>query len=124
MDFAIVIGWKAIMKAIFPKTIDGDLLRLVHMFNGYRMIPGAEPLKKNDVVSSSAEIKAVLNQPSGKLVEVIGTIYRENQPVMEVTSQFLYRGEYVDFENTFQKVTETPVQIHFDSAKDLAILKV
>lgn len=46
MDFAIVIGWKAIMKAIFPKTIDGDLLRLVHMFNGYRMIPGAEPLKK------------------------------------------------------------------------------
>lgn len=123
MDFAIVIGWKAIMKAIFPKTIDGDLLRLVHMFNGYRMIPGAEPLKKDDVVSSSAEIKAVLNQPSGKLVEVIGTIYRENQPVMEVTSQFLYRGEYVDFENTFQKVTETPVQVHFNSAKDLAILK-
>ncbi|RLV86920.1 Fatty acid synthase subunit beta [Meyerozyma sp. JA9] len=122
MDFAIVIGWKAIMKAIFPKTIDGDLLRLVHMSNGYKMIPGASPLQKDDVVSSSAEIRAVVNQPSGKMVEVVGTITREGKPVMEVTSQFLYRGEYVDFENTFQKTTETPMQVSYKSAKDVAIL--
>ncbi|ODV67313.1 beta subunit of fatty acid synthase [Hyphopichia burtonii NRRL Y-1933] len=123
MDFAIVIGWKAIMKAIFPKTVDGDLLKLVHMSNGYRMIPGAEPLKKGDVVSSSAEIKAVINQASGKLVEVIGTISRDDKPVMEVTSQFLYRGDYNDYENTFQKVTENPVQVHIKNSKDLAILR-
>lgn len=123
MDFAIVVGWKAIMKAIFPKTVDGDLLKLVHLSNGYRMIPGAEPLKKDDVVSSEALIKAVLNQPSGKMVEVVGTIYREGKAVMEVTSQFLYRGEYEDFENTFQKVTEDPFQVAFKSAKDLAILR-
>ena len=30
MDFAIVVGWKAIMKAIFAASIDGDLLKLVH----------------------------------------------------------------------------------------------
>ncbi|CAK9441726.1 uncharacterized protein LODBEIA_P55940 [Lodderomyces beijingensis] len=124
MDFAIVIGWKAIIKAIFPKTVDGDLLKLVHLSNGYKMIPGAAPLKKDDVVSTRAEIKAVINQPSGKLVEVVGTIYREKtKPVMQVSSQFLYRGEYQDFENTFQKVTETPVQIAFKSPKDLAVLK-
>lgn len=123
MDFAIVVGWKAIMKAIFPQTVDGDLLKLVHLSNGYRMIPGAEPLQKDDVVTSDAVIKAVLNQPSGKMVEVVGTIYRDSKAVMEVTSQFLYRGEYVDFENTFQKVTEDPVQISFKSAKDLAILR-
>lgn len=123
MDFAIVIGWKAIMKAIFPKTIDGDLLKLVHLSNGYRMIVGEEPLKKGDIVSSNAVIKSVLNQPSGKLVEVVGTIYRDEKPVMEVTSQFLYRGDYVDFQNTFQKVTETPVQVTLKTAKDLAILR-
>lgn len=123
MDFAIVVGWKAIMKAIFPETVDGDLLKLVHLSNGYRMIPGAEPLKMNDVITSDANIKAVLNQASGKMVEVIGTIYRDDKAVMEVTSQFLYRGEYRDFENSFQKVTEDPVQISFKSAKDLAILR-
>ena len=123
MDFAIVIGWRAIIKAIFPKTVDGDLLKLVHLSNGYKMIPGAAPLKKDDVVSTKAEIKAVLNQPSGKLVEVVGTIYREGKPVMQVSSQFLYRGEYIDYENTFQKVTETPVQVAFKSSKDLAVLR-
>lgn len=122
MDFAIVIGWKAIMKAIFPKTIDGDLLRLVHLSNGYKMIPGASPLQKDDVVSSSAEIRAVVNQPSGKMVEVVGTITREGKPVMEVTSQFLYRGEYVDYENTFKKTTETPMQVTYKTTKDVAIL--
>ena len=112
MDFAIVIGWKAIIKAIFPKSVDGDLLKLVHLSNGYKMITGAAPLKKGDVVSTKAEIKAVLNQPSGKLVEVVGTIYREGKPVMEVTSQFLYRGEYNDYCNTFQKLLKPQFKLH------------
>ncbi|ODV81559.1 S-acyl fatty acid synthase thioesterase [Suhomyces tanzawaensis NRRL Y-17324] len=123
MDFAIVVGWKAIIKAIFPKSIDGDLLKLVHLSNGYKMVPGASPLKQGEVITSKAEIKAVLNQASGKMVEVVGTLYREGEPVMEVTSQFLYRGEYSDYENTFQKVAETPAQISLNSSKDLAILK-
>ncbi|CCH45960.1 fatty acid synthase [Wickerhamomyces ciferrii] len=123
MDFAIVVGWKAIIKAIFPKKVDGDLLRLVHMSNGYKMIPGASPLAKDDVVSTTAEIKSVLNQDSGKLVEVVGTIHRDGKPVMEVLSSFLYRGDYSDFENTFSKVTEAPFQLHIKSAKDNAVLR-
>ncbi|RLV90824.1 Fatty acid synthase subunit beta [Spathaspora sp. JA1] len=123
MDFAIVIGWRAIIKAIFPSTVDGDLLKLVHLSNGYKMIPGAAPLKKDDVVSTKAQIKRVVNQASGKQVEVVGTIYRDGKPVMEVTSQFLYRGDYTDYENTFQKVTETPVQVTINNSKDLAVLK-
>jgi len=123
MDFAIVVGWKAITKPIFPRVIDGDLLRLVHLSNAFRMLPGAEPLKKGDVVHTTAEVNAVLNQDSGKMVEVCGTITREGVPVMEVTSQFLYRGDYKDFENTFQRKIETPIQVTLSSPKDIAILR-
>lgn len=123
MDFAIVVGWKAIIKAIFPKPIDGDLLRLVHLSNSFRMLPGAEPLMKGDVVGTTAQINAVLNRDSGKMVEVCGTITRDNKPVMEVTSQFLYRGTYSDFENTFQRKIETPMQLHLKTTKDVAALK-
>jgi fatty acid synthase subunit beta len=122
MDFAIVVGWKAITKPIFPRAIDGDLLKLVHLSNGFRMIPGAEPLKKGDVLDTTAQINAVINQESGKMVEVCGTITRDGKPVMEVTSQFLYRGAYTDYENTFQRKTETPIQLHLATAKDVAIL--
>ncbi|KAF2791503.1 beta subunit of fatty acid synthase [Melanomma pulvis-pyrius CBS 109.77] len=123
MDFAIVVGWKAISKPIFPRAIDGDLLKLVHLSNGFRMLPGAEPLKKGDVVDTTAQINAVINQESGKMVEVCGTITRNGEAVMEVTSQFLYRGAYTDFENTFQRKTETPMNIHLATTKDVAILR-
>lgn len=123
MDFAIVVGWKAITKPIFPRTIDGDLLKLVHLSNAFRMMPGAEPLKKGDELSTVARVNAVINQDSGKMVEVCGTIRRDGEDVMEVTSQFLYRGNYTDFENTFQSKTETPMQIHLATSKDVAVLR-
>ncbi|KAK4143317.1 acyl transferase domain-containing protein [Dichotomopilus funicola] len=123
MDFAIVVGWKAITKPIFPRTIDGDLLKLVHLSNQFRMMPGAEPLKKDDVVTTTAQVNAVINQESGKMVEVCGTITRDGQPVMEVTSQFLYRGVYTDFENTFQRKVETPMEVHLQTTKDVAVLR-
>ena len=123
MDFAIVVGWKAITKPIFPRAIDGDLLKLVHLSNGFRMVPGAEPLKKGDVLDTTAQINAVVNQDSGKMVEVCGTIKRDNKPVMTVTTQFLYRGTYTDYENTFQRKDETPMQIHLASSKDVAVLR-
>ncbi|KAF1352373.1 acyl transferase domain-containing protein [Delphinella strobiligena] len=123
MDFAIVVGWKAITKPIFPRSIDGDLLKLVHLSNGFRMIPGASPLKKGDVLDTTAEVNSVINQESGKMVEVCGTITRDGEPVMEVTSQFLYRGAYVDYENTFQRKNEQPMQVHLATSKDIAVLQ-
>jgi len=123
MDFAIVLGWKAITKPIFQRSVDGDLLKLVHLSNGFRMFPGAQPLKKGDVVETSAQVNAVINQASGKMVEVSGIVSRDGQEVMEVTSQFLYRGAYTDFENTFQRKQETPMQIHLATSKDVAVLR-
>ena len=123
MDFAIVVGWKAIIKPIFPRTIDGDLLKLVHLSNGFRMVPGAEPLKQGDVVDTTAQINAVINRDSGKMVEVSGTIKRNGSPVMVVTTQFLYRGAYSDFENTFERKDETPMQLYLGSYKDVAVLR-
>ncbi|EEH21369.2 hypothetical protein PABG_03585 [Paracoccidioides brasiliensis Pb03] len=123
MDFAIVVGWKAITKPIFPRVIDGDLLKLVHLSNGFRMIPGAEPLKVGDVLETTAQVNAVINQDSGKMVEVCGTIKRDGKPIMEVTSQFLYRGSYNDFETTFQRKEEVPMQLHLGSSKDVAVLQ-
>ena len=123
MDFAIVVGWKAITKPIFPRVIDGDLLKLVHLSNGFKMLPGVEPLRKGDQVCTTAQVNAVLNQEAGKMVEVCGTITRLGEPVMEVTSQFLYRGAYDDFQNTFQRTTEKPMNLHLATSRDIAVLR-
>ncbi|KAI9713282.1 MAG: beta subunit of fatty acid synthetase [Chrysothrix sp. TS-e1954] len=123
MDFAIVVGWKAITKPIFPRSIDGDLLKLVHLSNSFRMMPGAEPLRSGDNVDTTARVNAVINQDAGKMVEVCGTITRQGQAIMEVVSQFLYRGSYDDFENTFQRTNEKAMNVHLATSRDVAILR-
>ena len=54
IDFAIVVGWKAILKAIFPKAIGGDRLKLVHHSNSFRVLPGPVPLRKDGIVKNKA----------------------------------------------------------------------
>ncbi|WBW74907.1 fatty acid synthase beta subunit Fas1 [Schizosaccharomyces osmophilus] len=121
MDFAIVVGWQAITKAIFPKAIDGDLLRLVHLSNSFRMV--GSPLVEGDKVTTAATITGIVNNDSGKTVTVKGVVYRDNKEVIEVISRFLYRGNFTDFENTFEHTQETPMQLTLATPKDVAVLQ-
>ncbi|EIN09976.1 fatty acid synthase [Punctularia strigosozonata HHB-11173 SS5] len=118
MDFAIVTGWQAIMKSIFPASIDGDLLKLVHLTNGFKIVDGAKPLKAGDICRAEAKIVSVVNGDAGKTVKVKGHVYSQGKPVVEVVSSFLYRGRFTDYENTFE-TTEEPdylVEIPNDAA--------
>ena len=89
------------MKSIFPAAIDSNLLKLVHLLNSFRMVNGAKPLQVGDICRSEARIVSVTNSSEGKIAKVKGHCYRNNQPVIEVISSFLYRGSFVDYKNTF-----------------------
>lgn len=106
------------MKSIFPSSIDGDLLKLVHLTNGFRLIEGAKPLQAGDVCVAKARIASVVNTDAGKAVKVRGFVLRGGKRVIEVTSSFLYRGRFTDYENTFE-MTEEPdylVSVENDAA--------
>ena len=103
------------MKSIFPAAIDGDLLKLVHLSNSFRMIEGAKPLQVGDICRPEARIVSVTNSSEGKIVKVKGHCYRNNQPVIEVVSSFLYRGRFVDYENTFDTTEEPDYLVHLES---------
>ncbi|PCH42040.1 fatty acid synthase [Wolfiporia cocos MD-104 SS10] len=123
MDFAIVTGWQAIMKAIFPSSIDGDLLKLVHLSNGFRIVDGTSPLQAGDVCKAEARIVSVTNSDAGKTVKVKGFVMREGQPVIEVVSSFLYRGRYTDFENTFELLEEPDYLVELATEADVGVLQ-
>jgi hypothetical protein len=123
MDFAIVTGWQAIMKAIFPSSIDGDLLKLVHLSNGFKVIPGSRPLKAGDVCHAEARVVAVVNGDSGKTVRVSGHVLCEGDPVIEVQSAFLYRGRFTDYENTFETIDEPDYAVELATDADVGVLQ-
>ncbi|WVQ81978.1 hypothetical protein IAT38_004105 [Cryptococcus sp. DSM 104549] len=123
MDFAIVLGWQSIMKAIFPSDIDGDLLKLVHLSNGFRMVDGVAPLKAGDACSAEARVVSVNNSDSGKTVKVKGYVLRGGEPVIEVTSSFLYRGRFTDYENTFETIDESDYVVELTKPTSVGILQ-
>jgi fatty acid synthase subunit alpha len=94
------------MKAIFPSVIDEDLLKLVHLSNGFKMILGSRPLKAGDVCGTEARVIAVVNGDSGMTVRVSGHVLCEGNAVMEVQSAFFFRGRFTDYDNTFETIGE------------------
>ena len=60
------------MKSIFPAAIDGDLLKLVHLSNSFRMVEGAKPLQVGDICRSEDRVVSVTNSSEGKIVKVKG----------------------------------------------------
>jgi fatty acid synthase subunit beta len=123
MDYAIVLGWQSIMKTIFPEAIDGDLINLVHLSNGFRFVEGAAPLKAGDVCTTEARVTSVVNSDSGKTVKVKGYVLRNNEPVIEVDSAFLYRGRFTDYPNTFETVDEPDYVVKLDKPTSVGVLQ-
>ena len=73
---------------------------MVHPSNGFLMLDGVSHLRINDVVKTEAKIASVTNTNSGKAVNVIGTIIQDEEPVIEVTSFFLYYGRFTDYKTS------------------------
>ncbi|OMJ21424.1 Fatty acid synthase subunit alpha [Smittium culicis] len=122
MDYAIKLGWIPICQAMLPKFINGDLLNLVHLSNGFKMVEGAKPFESGDIVDSQVRIDQIVNSDSGKTLVVTGSLSRKGVKVMEIKSSFLYRGSFTDYKNTFQFTRETPVQLELASTRDIAVL--
>jgi hypothetical protein len=95
--YILILNIQAIMKFIFPSAINGNLLKLVHLSNGFRMVEGAGPLQVGEVCRAEARIASVTNTKAGKIVKVKGHVYREDKPVIEVVSSFFYRGRFTNF---------------------------
>ena len=62
-----LLGGRPSPSPSFPRAIDGDLLKLVHLSNGFRMIPGAEPLKKLATCLDTSRLASQRrHQPGGR----------------------------------------------------------
>ncbi|OJJ42487.1 hypothetical protein ASPZODRAFT_137287 [Penicilliopsis zonata CBS 506.65] len=123
LDFGVVIGWEALMKPLFSRELDVDLLTLVHLTNGFRMPPDAQPIQVGCVLETTSRIQAISVDEAGKLVEVRALVHHQGKVVLELSSRFLYRGgRHVDWENMFRRVDEEEMELTIASPIDVALL--
>lgn len=115
LDFAIVIAWESLIKTLFLKEIDGDILQLVHLSNSFKKYNLKEEFthfKAEQKMITKAQIEEISIIDSGQKVSVIADIFEErnqDQPIVQVRSQFLFRG-HIPFKSiSFRRFKENRV---------------
>ena len=124
MDFAIVAAWKPISQALLQDPVQGDLLALVHLSNGYEVAKGAKPLDVGEEICTRAYVSAITIDDSGKTVEVACDLRRAatGERALTVRSRFLFRGSYDDFASTFARNTKETFEVTLSAEDDVAVL--
>ncbi|KAJ3373192.1 3-oxoacyl-[acyl-carrier-protein] synthase [Allomyces arbusculus] len=123
LDYAIVAGWKAVVQPLFSTLIDGDLLKLVHLSNGFKVLAPGALVYAGDTISTKAEVASITNTPTGKKISVRGVLSRDGVDLVEVTSAFFVRGTFDDYHTAFDNVAEEPIKLTLRRAQDLAVLE-
>ncbi|KAJ9086251.1 beta subunit of fatty acid synthetase [Entomophthora muscae] len=97
IDVIIIVAWMIIIKDIFPKFIDGDPLKLVHLSKIFTMIKSASPMYS----VNSASV-------------VIG--------MMEADRQFLYSVIFTGLKTSFHNSSEMLMKITLPASKNTSLL--
>jgi fatty acid synthase subunit beta len=124
VDFTTVASWQPLIKSLFAREIQGNLLRLVHLSHKYKMLgTGAarQTLAEGERIDSVVEVASVLIVPGGKEITAVGTLQRSGEPFVEITSKFFIRGDFTDYAGTFKK-TSAEVKVTLKDAVDAAVL--
>jgi fatty acid synthase subunit beta len=87
------------------------------------MVGGAQPLQVGGICHPEARIVPATNSSEGKIVKVQGYCYHGNQSIIKVVSSFLYRGRFLDYENTFDSTEEPDYLVHLGSDADVRVLQ-
>ena len=122
IDICVFVAWTALVTPLLISVIDVDLLKLLHHSNSFKYYPGVRPLEINDVLQSTSHIDAISIQASGKLIEVVAEITRNNQPTVKVTSVFFIQGRFSDHERTFQSTQHPDMIVTVESDVVQALL--
>ncbi|KAL1634249.1 hypothetical protein SLS58_010754 [Diplodia intermedia] len=122
LDLCIVLAWEPLVAPLMLPEVQGDLLRLVHRSNKFEHLSDAR-LKVGDVVTAASTVQAVTIEKSGRSVVVRAVLSRAGVPVVAVTSDFLFKGAFADFDSTFRRTTHPPMQLRLPTAIDEAVLK-
>jgi len=105
------------MKAIFPSCIDSDWLKLIHLSNGFKVIPGSMP-KVGDICHAEARVVAVVNGDAGKTVWVSRHVLCEGDLVIKVQSA----SRFTDYENTFETIDEPDYAVELATDAGIGVL--
>lgn len=84
---------ETLLQTLMDPSIDGDILKLVHLSNSFETV-SSEPIRVGNVVESEMRILEVENSASGKRIKVEGAVTRDGKAAVKIVSEFFIRGNF------------------------------
>ena len=113
IDIATMAGWRPLVRPLFAEELEGNLLKLVHLSHGYKLIcKDRNMVTAGERIDSQARVTSVKILPGvGKRVSVGGTLSRYHSDGsrydwLAISTAFLIRGDFVDYVSTFTSSEE------------------
>ncbi|CEM29078.1 unnamed protein product [Vitrella brassicaformis CCMP3155] len=126
LEYAIVLAWDAILTSLIGDRPLGDLFRLVHLSNQFKLLDlNQKPFKVGDNVDVSAMPTSLADRDEGRIVTVRALVSRKGQsPLVRIDSSFLFRGPLLEEEKGFTVIErDVDVFVADDAVKGVLMSK-
>ncbi|KAJ2095905.1 fatty acid synthase alpha subunit Lsd1, partial [Coemansia sp. S100] len=123
LDYAMRAFWPSLCKCLMTQACDGDLTSLVHVSNGFRVLPGTPPMQAGQHLSSEAWISEVVDGDSGRTVVVGGHVISDGLPAVEMSTTFLFRKAKPDYKRNFRHIHEQTLLLTVKDKRTLALIR-
>ncbi|KAJ2058736.1 fatty acid synthase alpha subunit Lsd1 [Coemansia sp. S146] len=123
MEFLIVSTTPNLTRMLSSTAVTNDLLKILHLYSKCRIVDGAPMLRVGDNVSSELVVGGLVNTPIGRKVSLFTKICYRNQSIAIMESAFLYRGDFIDIDKTFEHAEDQEFIIQLATTEDVAALE-
>ncbi|KAJ1671756.1 fatty acid synthase alpha subunit Lsd1, partial [Coemansia sp. RSA 25] len=123
VDFMVVSSMPNMLRVLSSSLITNDLFKVLHLYNRYQILDGATMLKVGDKFSSDLVIAELVSLPIGRRVKLFINYYCRSQKIATIESAFLYRGDFIDIDKTFENVLDRRFTVHLATVADVAALE-
>ena len=122
VDYINVISLHSAFQALFVDDLDLDIHLSFHLTMDYEIINPVQ-LKVGQMVHTDSIVNSVTIIPSGTVIEFISNVYVDQVEYVKVTSTFLYRGKYNNFDKMYSNHEEPDYIIKVTDNNVLDVLK-
>ncbi|KAJ2337702.1 fatty acid synthase alpha subunit Lsd1 [Coemansia sp. RSA 2681] len=123
MDFLCVSAMPGLSLALSSPLVTSDAGKILHVYNRYQIMDGAAMLKVGDNVSSELVVASLVNAPLGRRVTLSTNLYRRSEKIATIESVFLYWGDFIDIDKTFENVLDQRFTVQLATVADVAALE-
>lgn len=123
LDFAVVIAWESLTKPLFSRHLAANMLKLLHLSNQTRIIPGQSLPVAGDTLYTTSIVTEVALLPIGRMVEVQASIFNNTTCILQVKTQFILRENDADQLGGFRRMIIHPSEMTLKTHADVVRLR-